>query len=398
VVDQIDGRRRIGYNELHVSQPESAPMNDVAVRCLGLTKAYGEISVVRDLSFEVKAGTILALLGPSGCGKTTTLRLIAGFERPDAGVIEIGGRVVSDSQQHVPPERRHAGMVFQDYAIFPHLSVAQNIAFGLGRGAEARAQTAAMLDLVGLSGTAGQMPHELSGGQQQRIALARAMAPRPAVLLLDEPFSNLDTGLRVQVRAEVRSVLKARGATAIFVTHDQEEALFIGDQVAVMNQGRLEQIGSPQDIFHRPATRFVAEFIGQTDFLPGIVVADGIETPVGLIRQPIEAAVGAAVDLAVRPDDVALEEAADRPNARVIERRFIGIANIYAVELADGQRLHSWQPHGCHLTNGSPVTVSLRPGHALPYFEDSRESHLRQEGRGVPGSTGQKNGRQGPDS
>ena len=208
-------------------------MPETTVRCHQLQKSFAARPVVDNVTFTVATGQILALLGPSGCGKTTSLRLIAGFERLDEGWIEIAGRTVADQRTHMPPEKRRVGMVFQDYAIFPHLSVADNVAFGLGRGSQMQARVAAMLELVGLAGVGPHMPHELSGGQQQRVALARALVTEPAVLLLDEPFSNLDTSLRVQVRAEVRELLKRTGATAIFVTHDQEEALFIGDKVAV---------------------------------------------------------------------------------------------------------------------------------------------------------------------
>jgi iron(III) transport system ATP-binding protein len=348
-------------------------MSEVTVTCQGLVKRYAGRPVVEELSFEVAQGDILALLGPSGCGKTTTLRLIAGFEHLDQGQIIIDGRPVAGERLHLPPEQRRVGMVFQDYAIFPHLNVSQNIAFGLSRGREARAQTEAMLRLVGLSGAGEQMPHELSGGQQQRVALARALAPGPAVLLLDEPFSNLDTSLRVQVRAEVRELLKQNGATAIFVTHDQEEALFIGDRVAVMNQGRLEQTGAPDEVFHRPVSRFVAEFMGQTDFVAGTVVAGGVETALGFLAQPLALGPGSLVEVAVRPDDVRLEPAVDgQETGRVVQRRFVGLANIYTVQLADGSLVHSWQPHTLWFAPGQAVVASLRPGHELVCFYEGR--------------------------
>ena len=342
-------------------------MPETMVRCHQISKSFGGEPIVDHVTFTVATGQILALLGPSGCGKTTTLRLIAGFERLDSGWVEIAGKTVADEQTHVPPEKRRVGMVFQDYAIFPHLSVSQNIAFGLNRATGANERTTAMLDLVGLLGIGDQMPHELSGGQQQRVALARALALEPAVLLLDEPFSNLDTALRAQVRAEVRDLLKQSGATAIFVTHDQEEAMFIGDRVAVMNKGRIEQTGTPETIFHRPATRFVAEFMGQSDFIDGQVAEQGIETALGLLPQKVKLPQGATVEVLVRPDDVTMSQSSSA-NGRVRARQFVGIANVYHLLLDDGATIRSWQPHTCELAIGSRVRIGFRGEHPLPCF------------------------------
>lgn len=315
---------------------------------------------------------ILALLGPSGCGKTTTLRLIAGFEQPDRGLIEVGGRTVSSERINIPPEDRRVGMVFHDYAIFPHLNIEDNVSYGIGRNHDAQNHAAELLDLVGLSGYGKQMPHELSGGQQQRVALARALAPNPAVLLLDEPFSNLDTGLRSQVRAEVKRLLIQRQVTAIFVTHDQEEAMFIGDSVAVMNNGSLIQIGPPEEIFHNPATRFVAEFMGQTDFLPGTVTSVGIETPIGTLPHELGLALDSPVEVAIRPDDVYLTPATQRSNGRIEDVTFLGIANIYSIRLGDGSKVRSWQPHTVTVAIGEQVWVELRPGHSLVFFHQGQ--------------------------
>jgi iron(III) transport system ATP-binding protein len=348
------------------------------VICQHLHKSFGDTPVISNISFAIKQGDILALLGPSGCGKTTTLRLIAGFESLDNGYIEIDGRTVAENGFSLPPEKRRVGMVFQDYAIFPHLSIAKNVAFGLGRNQQAGERTEAMLKMVGLTGQGDRMPHELSGGQQQRVALARALALDPAVVLLDEPFSNLDTALRQQVRREVKGLLKQNEATAVFVTHDQEEALFLGDQIAVMNAGVIEQLGTPEEIFHRPRTRFVAEFMGETDFIQGEVSNRGIDTALGQLPlpQPHPAlSVGTVVTLAVRPDDVALEAAngnGEAANGRVISRQFTGIAYIYLVRLNDGSLVHSWQPHTLNLPPGTAVRATIRPDHTVTAFHGGR--------------------------
>jgi iron(III) transport system ATP-binding protein len=356
-------------------------MNETTVICHNINKSFGGTAIVKNFSLTVESGSILALLGPSGCGKTTTLRLIAGFERLDSGRIEGAGQVVDDGRHHIPPEKRRVGMVFQDYAIFPHLTVAENVAFGLGRGTDIPAKLAQMMALVGLPDLGDKMPHELSGGQQQRVALARALAPEPVILLLDEPFSNLDTSLRAQVRAEVRDLLKRSQATAIFVTHDQEEALFIGDRVAVMNEGRLEQVGSPEEVFHQPASRFVAAFMGQTDFIAGRIVPEGVETPLGIFPHHGSAVIGSAVEVAARPDDIKVlpvehqngQEGAGG-NGRIIDRRFLGIAYIYTIALSDGTIVHSWQPHTVDLESGAAVSVSFRSHHSLVCFP-SQDSH-----------------------
>jgi iron(III) transport system ATP-binding protein len=342
-------------------------MISAAVECHGVYKTFTAAAVVRDVSFSVQPGEIVALLGSSGCGKTTLLRLIAGFERLDQGTIAIAGAIVANEHRYVAPEKRRVGMVFQDYAIFPHLSVADNVRFGLKKGREADGRVAAMLSLVGLSELGDRMPHELSGGQQQRVALARALAPEPAVLLLDEPFSNLDANLRQTVRREVRELLKASSASAIFVTHDQEEAIFVGDRVAVMHAGYIEQIGTPEQIFHQPRTRFVAEFMGQTDVLSGEVVSGGIATALGVIQQLVKAPLAAAVLLAVRPDDVLLLEA-DRPNAIIRTRHFTGLDYLYGVELTDKSVLHSRQPHTRRLQLNTPIRVALDNTSPIPCF------------------------------
>jgi iron(III) transport system ATP-binding protein len=347
-------------------------MTSATVHCQNLEKSFGDFTAVSDVSFSVAQGEILALVGPSGCGKTTTLRLIAGFEEPDAGRIRIGEQLAADGRSLIPPERRRVGMVFQDYAIFPHLSVADNVAFGLdGRAKTQQTRVEEMLTFVGLAGLGERMPHALSGGQQQRVALARALAPEPVVLLMDEPFSNLDAALRASVRAEVRQLLSAGGVTAIFVTHDQEEALFMGDQVAVMADGRLLQIGPPEAIFHRPQTRFVAEFMGQTDFVPAEAAADGVLSPLGKLSQAHDLPPGTPLQIAVRPDDVTLAPD-EEGNGRILERQFIGIAYIYRVRLDGGAVVRSWQPHTTRLAPGTAVRVRLDEAHPVVCFHNGQ--------------------------
>jgi iron(III) transport system ATP-binding protein len=353
-------------------QPVEASMtHGIALRCRSLAKAFGDEPVVRGVSFTVAPGDILVLVGPSGCGKTTTLRLIAGFERLDGGSIEIDGRIAADDQRHLPPERRRVGMVFQDYAVFPHLSVGRNVGFALGKTREAEERVAELLAFVGLPGQAHKMPHELSGGEQQRVSLARALSTEPVVLLLDEPFSNLDATLRADVRAEVRSLLKRGGTTAVFVTHDQEEALLLGDHVGVMRDGLLEQTDTPENIFHRPQTRFVAEFLGQTAFIPGQVADGEIVTPLGALPRPAGLVSGAMVEIAVRPDDVAF-----RPDehgvGRVLTRRFTGMAYHYHLSLPDGVVVHSRQPHEMRVEEGATVSVHFHGQTVPPIFFEGR--------------------------
>jgi iron(III) transport system ATP-binding protein len=337
----------------------------------GVTKRYALDGppAVDDLSVTVDKGCILALLGPSGCGKTTTLRLIAGFENPDAGTIAIGGRAVAEGRgAGVPPEERGVGLVFQDYALFPHLTVEDNVAFGLLRmGKRARRdRVGEVLGLVGLTEFGPRYPHELSGGQQQRVAVARALAPAPALLLLDEPFSNLDADLRAQMRDEVEKILRATGTTAVFVTHDQEEAFTIADAVGVLNHGRLEQFGSPEAIYHRPATPFVAEFVGAADFIPGVVAAEGIVTELGVFENAEARSIGERTRVMIRPDDVTFTPQADG-EAVILRRYFRGSENLYCLGLPSGHRVHSSQPSSAAFAPGTRVRPEAHVLHVVTF-------------------------------
>ncbi|MBI4312088.1 MAG: ABC transporter ATP-binding protein [Chloroflexi bacterium] len=342
-----------------------------AIRCIGLTKRFGDVTAVDRVDLAVEQGKKLVLLGPSGCGKTTLLRLIAGFESPTAGTLAVGGHVVAWPQYSLPPEKRRVGMVFQDYALFPHLDVRGNVWYGISRWSDREERVQEVLRLVGLEGKERRMPHELSGGEQQRVALARALAPKPAVVLLDEPFSNLDTRLRSRVRAEVKAILGEAKATSIFVTHDQEEALFMGDTIAVMAGGRIEQVDTPESIFHRPATPFVARFMGVADFVPGRVEGDVLVTELGLAPRPLTAAPGAAVEVMVRPDDLSIHPDG-ASGATVVERIFLGGHYTYTVRLPSGAEVHCLMEHYQTYEVGERVAVRLDPGHPLTCFENGR--------------------------
>jgi len=314
-----------------------------SLRLRGLTKSYGSVVAVAGVDLDVEPGSTCALLGPSGCGKTTTLRLIAGLEQPDAGSVEIGEETVSTPARSLPPERRRIGMVFQDYALFPHLDVAANVAYGLGRRPD-RSRAEGMLRTVGLEGLGERFPHELSGGQQQRVALARALATEPRAVLLDEPFSNLDAGLRERVREEVREILAARGMTTVFVTHDQEEALSVADVVAVVNEGRIEQVGTPEEVYSRPANRWVAGFLGEIEVLPG-QAGDGVITcELGQVSN--RGGLSGEVDVLLRPESLAVgtTEATDgRPSqpATVVSRSFYGHDQMLRLQLPSGQTVRA---------------------------------------------------------
>jgi iron(III) transport system ATP-binding protein len=336
-----------------------------------LEHAYGRDPVVRGLSFSLPAGAIGCLLGSSACGKTTVLRCIAGFEPVLAGSVALSGRVVSAPGSSVPPEERGIGMVFQDYALFPHLDVARNVAFGLERwtSAEREARTRAMLELVGLADAGRAWPHELSGGQQQRVALARALAPKPELLLLDEPFSNLDSALRERLSLEVRAILKETGTTAILVTHDQHEAFALADEIGVMREGTIEQWASAYDLYHRPRTRYVADFIGQGVFVRGVADASGrLVTELGELpaRLPPGAGEGDALDVLLRPDDIVHDDASPW-RARVVAKTFRGAEFLYTLALASGTRLLALVPSHHDHAIGEGIGIRLDIDHVVAF-------------------------------
>ena len=342
----------------------------------GITRLFGDEAAVENLSLSVREGELLTLLGPSGCGKTTTLRLIAGLDRPTSGTITIAGTEVASETEFVAPEDRDVGLVFQNFALFPHLTVAENIGFGIDdwEADDREARVTDLLDLVGLTEHSEKMPSQLSGGQQQRVALARSLAPEPDVLLLDEPFSNLDVRLRVEMREEVRRIHKEAGVTAVSVTHDQEEALSISDRVAIVNDGHIEQIGQPEVVFENPESRFVASFLGRASFITGRVRGDIVETPLGTlsteqINGPVAAYDGAQIDVLVRPDDLEATSAEESvADGHVVHRQYNGPSFVYRVELESGGVVRCLHNHVETFEHGQPVAVEIIADHPLAWY------------------------------
>jgi len=321
---------------------------------------------VRDISIAAREGEILCLLGPSGCGKTTILRAIAGFEPVRTGQIFLSGRLVSSPDQMTPTEERRVGMVFQEYALFPHLRVQDNIAFGLHHlnRNDRKARVHDMLKLIGLEGFERRYPHELSGGQQQRVALARALVQHPVVLLLDEPFSNLDPDMAGRMRQDLHELLHRTKTTTILVTHDHDEAFALADRIAVLNQGKLEQFDTPETIYHVPKTPFVADFVGQADFIPGTVSDGMVHTELGEFPNTLDCDNGTAVVVMIRPDDIHLVPTKGA-SSRVISRQFRGSENLYAVSLPSGQIVHSSQGSTSVYQEGTSVELRVLASHTV---------------------------------
>src|SRR5688500_12070204 len=334
-----------------------------------LRHAYGKQEVVRGLSFSLARGAIGCLLGPSGCGKTTVLRCIAGFEGVREGEIRLAGKLVSGHGVMVPPEHRRVGMGFQYYAILPHLRVSGNSAFGLhaAPAGERAARVAELAQLVGLSASLDKYPHEISGGQQQRVALARALAPRPELLLLDEPFSNLDVELRERLSPEVRDIIRASGATAILVTHDQHEAFAMADEIGILQGGRIQQWDTPYNLYHRPANRFVADFVGQGVFLPARAVnAHELEIELGVLKSDAVPQRGGAVEVLLRPDDVVHDDAAPT-QAEVLHKAFRGADILYTLKLASGRKVLALVPSHHNHALGERIGIRLDVDHVVAF-------------------------------
>ncbi|MSP98624.1 MAG: ABC transporter ATP-binding protein [Betaproteobacteria bacterium] len=343
-----------------------------------LAQAYGMHAVVRDLSFTLERGSIGCILGPSGCGKTTLLRCIAGFEPIASGEIYLAGELVSRPGLLVPPEKRRIGMVFQDYALFPHLTIADNIGFGLRSLSrqKRRDRVEELVRLVGLGESLAAYPHEISGGQQQRVALARALAPRPDLLLMDEPFSNLDVDLRERLSLEVREIIKASGATAVMVTHDQHEAFAMADEIGVMHAGRIEQWDSAYNLYHRPASRFVADFVGQGVFVPAKVLNDQqLEIELGVLNGSIPdgchvgcdvCGKGCRAEVLLRPDDIIHDDASGL-QAEVVHKAFRGAEIMYTLRLESGNRVLALVPSHHNHALGEYIGIRLDVDHVVAF-------------------------------
>ncbi|MBO9999081.1 MAG: ABC transporter ATP-binding protein [Cyanobacteria bacterium SID2] len=348
-------------------------MTSEILKLEGVRKQYPHTTfpAVEAIDLSLHQGEILSLLGPSGCGKTTLLRLVAGFEQLDRGRILLDGRTIAGGGRSIPPEKRNLGMVFQEFALFPHLSVAENVAFGLKKlklkSDEVDRRVRETIALVDLEGFHNRYPHQLSGGQRQRVALARALAPRPVLMLLDEPLSNLDVQVRLYLRNEIRNVLKSTGTTAIFVTHDREEAMAVSDIVGVMRQGRLEQVGTPEQIYHEPTSRFVAEFVTQANFLNARRNGSCWETEVGEFDVPATGELMTDTgDMMIREEDLIVKPD-DRGTITVRDRQFLGREHRYCLLMPSGQCLHARSPELSVLPIGSRVQLSV-PQNAVRVF------------------------------
>ncbi len=361
---------------IDLTTPDADPASDrdtavanASLKVHGVSKRFGDVVAVDSVSLDVGPTELVALVGPSGCGKSTLLRMIAGLLPVESGHIEMGATVVDDGHRSLPPEQRRVGLVFQEHALFPHLTVAKNVGFGVRATTRERLQRVEqMLDLVGLGGYGERFPHELSGGERQRVALARALAPDPALMLLDEPFASLDPNLRAQVRNDVVDVLASTSTPAVFVTHDQAEALAVGDRIAVMRDGKVLQIDGPDSVFHRPANRFVAAFMGEADFMTvaALRAAFGsVDDGLGDNLRDVD------MDrtVMVRPDDVGF--AVDQGGgARVVGAEFRGSSWCYTLEMESGETVRSMRSHVAPVEVGTTVRPALVPSHHPVVVED----------------------------
>ncbi|MQF64554.1 ABC transporter ATP-binding protein [SAR202 cluster bacterium AC-409-J13_OGT_754m] len=350
-------------------------INNPILRCLNLNKTFKDSYAVTDITFEISEGEILAILGPSGCGKTTTLRLIAGFETPELGSIEIAGKLMSGPGTFIAPEKRNVGMVFQDYALFPHLSVIDNVGYGLKNTGQEEARLRMVLTMAGLVRLQNRMPNELSGGEQQRVALARALVRSPNILLLDEPFSNLDIKLRQQVRVEVKDILKNNGVSSLFVTHDQREAFEMGDRIIILNEGHIEQVGTAEDIYEHPNTTFVAQFVGIADFLPIYTTANTTQCALGSLYIKQNLTNMANVTLMIRPTDTSICPS-DQGSGTIISRIYQGAFTLYRILLNTGDFVHSLVPSKQKLQIGTKVNLRLKSDHIPRCFEGDRAINI----------------------
>lgn len=355
------------------------------IRLKQIVKRFGEVTAVDNLNLEVGAGELISLLGPSGCGKTTVLRMLAGFERPTSGTLEIGGKVVND----VPPQQREIGIVFQDYAVFPTMSVEDNVAYGLRlrrvTGAELRRRVDETLDLVGLNGYQKRMPNQLSGGQLQRVALARALVIRPRVLLLDEPLSNLDAALRLSIRKEIRKIQQELDMTTVFVTHDQEEALAMSDEIFVINEGEIQQSGTPNDIYDEPINRFVADFIGESNIVDGVMIEDYKVQFAGKVFECVDAGMrpNERVEVVIRPEDLSITSVDQgKLVVKVATQLFRGVHYELSTYDQDG---NEWLVHSLKKANvGEKIGLDFEPEaiHVMRFNETEEEFDKRLESYG----------------
>ena len=334
-----------------------------------ISLSYGTHKVIQDIDLELQEGEIACLLGSSGCGKTTLLRSIAGFEKPDKGRISLRDQFINDKYINIPPEQRNIGMVFQDFALFPHLSIKKNIAFGLIKQSREAVnhRVHELLELIGLSDIAHKFPHQLSGGQQQRVALARALAPKPDLLLLDEPFSSLDVTLREQLATEIRKIIKHEGTSAILVTHDQQEAFAMADKVGLLHHGKMIQWDTPYNLYHRPASRYAAGFIGQGVMLPARVLSsNSIQTELGIIhgRLPDDCGVNCSVEILIRPDDIVYNDNSEY-QLEIIDKIFRGAEFLYTLKVNEASQVLCITPsHHNHALN-SLLGISLDITHSV---------------------------------